>query len=108
MSCACRPRVLRSQLVAARARALALERPASLLWSASWLRPSLLPACPCRSVLASFSRWESTRASASPSRCFSLVISSNVAILTYKTEHSLTGIDQSLSACITAMHTMQQ
>jgi hypothetical protein len=36
------------------------------------------------------------------------VISSNVAILTFKTEHRLTGIDQSLSACITAMHTMQQ
>ena len=38
MSCACRPRVLCSQPVAARA--LALERPASLLWSASWLEMS--------------------------------------------------------------------
>jgi len=41
MSCACRQRVLRSQSVASHV--LALERSPSLLWSAFWLPPSLLP-----------------------------------------------------------------
>jgi hypothetical protein len=36
------------------------------------------------------------------------VISSNVAILTFETEHRLTRIDQSFSASITTMHAVQR